>query len=55
MQPGVPKRNESCHTANPLYNEGGTITTARRAVKKWLGKVFRGSGGVDSRDNCCSG
>ena len=38
MQPGMPKSNESCNTANPLYIEGGTITTARRAVKKGLGK-----------------
>ena len=55
MQPGMPKSNESCHTTNPIYIEGGTITTARRAVKKWLGKDFYGSESVDSRESCCSG
>ena len=55
MQPGMPKSNESCSTANPPYIEGGTITTARRAVKKWLGKELCGSKRVDSRESCCSG
>ena len=55
MQPGVPKSNESCDTANPLYIKGGTITTAYRAVKKGLGKDSCGSGRLDSRENGCSG
>ena len=55
MQPGMPKSNESFNTANPPYIDGGTITTARKAVKKWLGKEFCGSKRVDSRESCCSG
>lgn len=55
MQPGMPKSNESYNATNPLYIEGGTITTAWKAVKNRLGKEFCDSKRVDSRENCFSG